>query len=132
MEMKDFDKLTVVELKNLIKYATDDMEDLKNNYVEIEKLMRSNASIEDKLEVAETKYPRDEDIFEIDKQLNKSIKDLNKVFGKEVVMVAFQNEKVKDEYNKYLYMKEDAEYMYPHARGAVDVFIRDNCLEMNK
>jgi hypothetical protein len=87
--------------------------------------MRSNASLEEKQKIADEFV--DFDYIEVKKETENANKAVhNLVTSEEHREIINKNEQVMKTYKSYLFASEEAEYMYPHAKGAVSVFLRDN------
>ena len=118
-------KNLVNELKNLYQTAADKLWELKQEYADIQRTLRGEASFEEKSVIAGNFS--DFDYAEIKKHTNEVKKAIDELVDKEEYMqIINSDEEVKKAYNWYLFALEEAEYMYPHAKGAVQVFLRDN------
>lgn len=116
-----------IELKNVYEKSAKAMQLLQEKYVNTQNIMKSNASYEEKIELAES--------FDMNyEELNKACKEVDESIAKigtaeERSSLIKNNDEIKKEYISYLWFKEEAEYMYPHAKGAVSVFLRDEVQE---
>ena len=106
------------------------MRELVLGYKWVEKFMSSGASKEAKLKFLETNEISESDVNEIEKKAYEEINELCDAETRNKLIVSC--EPVRSAYEFYLWNKEEADYMYPHAKGAIAVFKRDNSEEMSK
>ena len=118
-------KNIINELKNIYEEASDSLWALKEKYSNIEKKMKSNIDLEEKHKIAESFLDFEyKDIKEQTEQVKEAVQKLTN--PKECADAIAKNSQVKTAYQSYLVALEEAEYIYPHAKGAVSIFLRDN------
>ena len=136
--------MTKNKLTGFYKTAALAMKRLKEKFAHLEELMHNPKALFE-LKCLEAQYflehncsEKEGDFNEIDVIHNELQKRLKERFAKdEVNELIRDNEDVREVRNLYYFFKEEAEYMLPLTRGAIEVFIRDNkkdyieCIEEN-
>jgi hypothetical protein len=84
--------------------------------------MRSSASIEEKQKIAESFVDTDYNDFK--KEAHNVTTAIEKIVNMDdYLKIVNKDEQVLTAFHSYLYALEEAEYMYPHAKRAVTLFL---------
>ena len=111
------------QLKKIYAHAGDELRDLVDLYVEINDFMRSDAGFAEKLAYYQKVNISSTAGSEIEKKTEEEVNKICDLKTRKEILA--NNKDISDAYNYYLWQKEEVDYMYPHAKGALDVFARD-------
>ena len=111
------------QLKKIYTQAGDELRDLVELYIEIEKMMRGNAEFAEKLAYYQKVNISDTACADIEKRTNEELDEVCDSKTRKEILA--NNKDINDAYEYYLWQKEEVDYMYPHAKSALGVFARD-------